>query len=33
MDKARAAVVTAGAYLGMSDVQWSNLVKGLLQKA
>ncbi len=32
MDKARAAVVTAGAYLGMSDVQWSNLVKGLLQK-
>jgi hypothetical protein len=32
LDKARAAVVTAGAYLGLSDVQWSNLVKGLLIK-
>ena len=30
LDKARAVLVTAGAYLGLSDVQWSNLVKGLL---
>ena len=30
LEKARALVVTIGAYLGMSDVQWRNLVKGLL---
>ncbi len=30
LDKARAVLVTAGAYLGLSDVQWSNLVKGLI---
>ena len=32
MDGARAVMVTIGAYLGLSDVQWSNLVKGLLEK-
>ncbi len=30
LDKARAVLVTAGAYLGLSDVQWSNLLKGLI---
>ncbi len=30
LDKARAVLVTAGAYLGLSDVQWGNLVKGLI---
>lgn len=32
LEKARALIVTIGAYLGMSDVQWRNLVKGLLGK-
>jgi hypothetical protein len=32
MDEARAVLVTIGAYLGLSDVQWSNLVKGLLER-
>jgi hypothetical protein len=32
LDKARAVLVTTGAYLGLSDVQWSNLVKGLISK-
>jgi hypothetical protein len=32
IDKARAVMVTAGAYLGLSDVQWSHLVKGLLSE-
>jgi hypothetical protein len=31
LDAARAVLVTAGAYLGLSDLQWSNLVKGLLE--
>lgn len=30
LDKARALLVTTGAYLGLSDVQWNNLVKGLI---
>ena len=30
MDKARDLVVAVGAYLGLSQTQWSNLVKGLL---
>ena len=30
LDTARAVMVTAGAYLGLSDLQWNNLVKGLL---
>lgn len=30
LEKARALVVTIGAFLGMSDVQWRNLVRGLL---
>ncbi len=30
LDKARALLVTIGAYLGLSDMQWSNLIKGLL---
>lgn len=30
LEKARALIVTIGAYLGMSDLQWRNLVKGLL---
>ena len=32
LDKARAVMVTIGAYLGLSDVQWNNLVKGLLDQ-
>jgi hypothetical protein len=32
LDTARAMLVTAGAYLGLSDMQWSNLVKGLLSR-
>lgn len=32
-DKARALLVTVGAYLGLSDKQWEGLVKGLLQKS
>ncbi len=31
LEKARALVVTIGAFLGMSDVQWRNLVKGFLK--
>ena len=30
IDKARALLITIGAYLGLSDMQWSNLIKGLL---
>lgn len=30
LEKARAIIVTIGAYLGMSDLQWRNLVKGFL---
>jgi hypothetical protein len=32
LDKARALMVTTGAYLGLSDMQWSNLVKGLISE-
>ena len=32
LDTARAVLVTAGAYLGLSDIQWSNLVEGLLSR-
>jgi hypothetical protein len=30
LDKARALLVSAGASLGLSDLQWSKLIKGLL---
>ncbi|MES2702366.1 MAG: hypothetical protein V4649_06995 [Bacteroidota bacterium] len=31
IDKARNAAVALGAWLGMSDVQWTGLIKGLLE--
>ena len=30
LDQARALLITTGAYLGLSDVQWSNLIKGFI---
>lgn len=32
VDKARNAAVTAGAWAGLADVQWQNLVAGLVRK-